>query len=164
MNAALKLRWLLLCLAGVLVVAVGTWLLVVPPAGETGLLQADPADREQVVRGARVYAANCASCHGEALQGQANWRTRRADGTLPAPPHDATGHTWHHDDATLFGITKVGPARFAGVEYRSDMPAYGDVLDDAEIWSVLAYIKSTWPQEIRARQAQIGRQTQGQGR
>jgi mono/diheme cytochrome c family protein len=63
------------------------------------------------------------------------------NGRLPAPPHDATGHTWHHPDRELFEITKNGPAGIAP-GYESDMPAFKDVLNDREIWAVLAYIKS----------------------
>ena len=37
------------------------------------------------------------------------------------------------------------------------MPAFGQTLSDAEIWAVLAFIKSRWPEEIRARQAEITR-------
>ena len=118
----------------------------------------DDGSAAQIAHGAQVYAANCASCHGQNLEGQANWRLRGPDGKLPAPPHDATGHSWHHDDATLFGVTKLGPAGFSGTAYVSDMPAFGDILDDADIWAVIAYIKSTWPDEVRARQAQIDRQ------
>ena len=55
-----------------------------------------------------VYAENCASCHGVALEGQDDWQQRDADGYLPAPPHDETGHTWHHPDPYLFLITKYG--------------------------------------------------------
>jgi mono/diheme cytochrome c family protein len=35
------------------------------------------------------------------------------------------------------------------------MPAFKDVLNDHEIWALLAYIKSLWPAEIRARQERI---------
>lgn len=122
----------------------------------------DPTDPEFVALGQQVYAANCASCHGASLQGQADWRKRRPDSRLPAPPHDATGHTWHHDDATLFTVTKYGLAAIAGAGYRSDMPAYEATLSDHQIQAVLAYIRSMWPAEIRARQAQITRQARGQ--
>ena len=74
----------------------------------------DPTDRDKVALGATIYAANCASCHGADLQGQPDWRRRRADGRLPAPPHDADGHTWHHPGAQLFELTKFGPAALAG--------------------------------------------------
>ena len=85
---------------------------------------------------------------------RADWRRRKADGTLPAPPHDATGHTWHHSDELLFRLTRDGPGVIAGEDYRTTMPAYGGILSDREIWSVLAYIKSRWPAEIQMVQAE----------
>lgn len=113
---------------------------------------ADPNDLDQVALGQVVYRENCASCHGVALEGEDNWRTPRADGSLPAPPHDATGHTWHHPDQLLFEITKRGGRPFSP---KSNMPGFGGSLSDQEIWAVLAYIKSTWPPQVLARQAQI---------
>lgn len=92
------------------------------------------------------------------LGGQANWHQRRPDGRLPAPPHDETGHTWHHPAAQLFALTKRGPAALVGGGYQSDMPAYEGVLNDAEIWAVLSYIKSRWPDEVRARHDQLSAQ------
>lgn len=111
----------------------------------------EPDNAEVVALGAKVYEAECASCHGENLQGQENWRQRREDGRLPAPPHDASGHTWHHVDKQLFELTKVGPAALVGGGYESDMPGYGGSLSDEEIIAVLSYIKSRWPEEIRQR-------------
>jgi mono/diheme cytochrome c family protein len=115
---------------------------------------ADPANAEQVARGKAVYAAQCVSCHGPNLEGQPNWRQRLPNGRFPAPPHDATGHTWHHSDALLFDLVKLGVQSHAPPGYQSDMPAFADVLSDADIWAVLAYIKSTWPDEQRKFQAQ----------
>lgn len=119
--------------------------------------RADPADSEQVARGKRVYDVHCASCHGAKLEGQPNWRERLPSGKFPAPPHDSSGHTWHHSDALLFSITKNGIERHAPPGYKSDMPAFGSRLSDAEIWAVLAYIKSTWPEDIRKVQAEMSR-------
>ncbi|MEM7221632.1 MAG: cytochrome c [Pseudomonadota bacterium] len=107
---------------------------------------------EEVARGAEIYKEHCASCHGAELEGQANWRQRGPDGRLPAPPHDETGHTWHHPDQVLFQITKEGVAAFAPKDYVTDMAAFGDVLSDEEITAVIDYIKSTWPAEIQLRQ------------
>ena len=115
----------------------------------------DPGDEGALELGARLYAEHCASCHGADLGGQPDWRQRLANGRLPAPPHDETGHTWHHADAQLFAITKYGVGPFAPEGYESDMPAYEGVLADAEIAAVLAYIMSTWPPEVRERQAAI---------
>ncbi|MBI3041769.1 MAG: c-type cytochrome [Betaproteobacteria bacterium] len=121
--------------------------------------RADPGDAAQVARGKPVYARHCAACHGAGLQGQPDWREKLPTGRMPAPPHDASGHTWHHPDAVLFGITRQGlvPGRYAPPNYQSDMPAFGGTLSDDEIWAVLAFIKSSWPEKIRRAQADITR-------
>jgi mono/diheme cytochrome c family protein len=147
-----------LAIAG-LAVAAG-YLIVGGANAPTG---ANPDDPRQVARGKTVYAAECASCHGARLEGQPNWRGRNPDGTLPAPPHDATGHTWHHPDAVLFAITKQGGQASAPAGFRSAMPAFGEKLDDSDIWAVLAYIKSLWPREIRERQAFLNDRYKAQG-
>jgi mono/diheme cytochrome c family protein len=115
----------------------------------------DGSDPFAVMEGERIYKAECAACHGEKLEGQPEWRTRRADGKLPAPPHDASGHTWHHPMDQLFAITKFGMVPPNAPEgYVSDMPAYGGKLTDRQIQNVLAYIESQWTPEIRARRAE----------
>ena len=114
---------------------------------------ADAGDPGLVARGRIVYQQNCAACHGARLEGQPNWRQPNADGTLPAPPHDVTGHTWHHPDRMLFDITKYGSASVAGAGFKSAMPVYEGVLDDGDIWAVLAFIKSHWPPDIQAAQS-----------
>jgi mono/diheme cytochrome c family protein len=128
--------------------------LVTPPPPPPG---ARPTDPKQVARGAEVYAANCAQCHGENLEGQPNWRTKNVDGTLPAPPHDASGHTWHHNDQLLFDYTKQGGQALAPEGFKSAMPAFRDTLTDDDIWAVLAFIKSRWPKDIQARQSRLNR-------
>lgn len=121
-------------------------------------VRADPTDLNQVALGERVYSEHCAACHGTNLEGQPDWQSRRSDGRLPAPPHDESGHTWHHADEVLFRITKDGVAALVP-GYESDMPAYGDILTDDEIWALLAFIKSRWPPVIQARQAEINRRS-----
>lgn len=117
-----------------------------PVAPDDGLLPW--RDAVAVAQGQILYADHCAACHGAALQGEPDWRTRDADGYLPAPPHDETGHTWHHPDAQLFAVTKYGVAALVGQGYVSRMPGYAGVLSDDEILAVLAYIKSTWPDRV----------------
>jgi mono/diheme cytochrome c family protein len=98
--------------------------------------------------GATVYHNHCAHCHGAALQGQPNWNQPDANGMLPAPPHDDSGHTWHHADDQLFEFVKYGPATAMGdPQYRSMMPAFQNVLSDSEIDAVLVFIRSTWSSE-----------------
>ncbi len=141
-----KLRWSL-AVASVLAVALAG-ILGWGRLGESGSPSA-----ERLALGQRLYDENCAACHGADLKGAANWRTRKADGTLPGPPHDETGHTWHHPDAQLFAITKQGTAALAPAGYQTNMIGFGELLSDDEIWAVLDYIKQHWPDDIRARQA-----------
>ena len=110
-------------------------------------------DDLQVLRvGARIYVQQCAACHGAKGEGQPHWRDRGPDGLLPAPPHDASGHTWHHPDEQLFAITKQGLARLIDQpDYRTAMPVYDGVLSDDEIVAVLSWIKAQWPPEVRQR-------------
>jgi mono/diheme cytochrome c family protein len=117
-------------------------------------LGADPNNAEQVALGQTVYARHCAICHGANLEGQPHWQQRLPTGNYPAPPHDETGHTWHHSDRYLFEATKYGWQRFAPPSYQSTMQGFEAVLTDVEIWAVLAFIKSRWPASIRSRQAQ----------
>ncbi|MBS4010472.1 MULTISPECIES: c-type cytochrome [Roseobacteraceae] len=120
-----------------------------------------PVSAESDLRmGERLYQENCASCHGANLEGQPDWRTRLPNGRLPAPPHDASGHTWHHTDRVLFDIVKRGPAAIVGAGYESDMPGYEGVLTDDEITSIVDYIKSTWPDKERAFQSERTREDQ----
>lgn len=113
-----------------------------------------PVTREEIELGRDLYAQNCASCHGAKLEGQPDWKRRLENGRMPAPPHDESGHTWHHSDQDLFTITKLG---VGGVVpgYESDMPAYGEILSDEEIAAVLAIIKSIWPERERESQARV---------
>ena len=125
----------------------------VVPIAVLALLTGAPAQAsDQVALGTEIYRQHCASCHGAQLEGQADWRTRKPDGRLPAPPHDETGHSWHHPDQVLFDITKQGVAAFAPDGYLSDMAGFGEVLSDAEISAVIEFIKSTWPAKIQLRQ------------
>jgi mono/diheme cytochrome c family protein len=112
-----------------------------PPAPQS---HADPRDGRKIALGAKVYAENCAVCHGAKLEGQPNWRERLPNGRMPAPPHDEEGHTWHHTDEVLFGITKHGLKDYAPPGYESDMPAFAGKLSDDEIWAVLSFIASHW--------------------
>jgi len=126
-----------------------------PTADIAGLsILGEPVTPEMVERGDAVYAENCAACHGAQLEGQPDWRRRTEDGRMPAPPHDESGHTWHHADRDLFTITKHGLGAIVP-GYESDMPAFAEVLSDADIKAVLAFIKSSWPERERTFQAEV---------
>ncbi|MBK4722687.1 c-type cytochrome [Azospirillum sp. YIM DDC1] len=153
---AARFRWAVAGGAALIAGTVGAYFWQ-PGASAAG---ADPRNTAQVEQGSVVYAEQCASCHGDRLEGQPDWRSRKRDGRLPAPPHDASGHTWHHPDADLFKITKQGIAVFAPPGYESDMPAFAGILSDADIWAVLAFIKSSWPEDTRRRQAETNDRAQ----
>lgn len=109
----------------------------------------------QLAQGQVLYGAHCARCHGKNLEGQPSWQTPLPTGRMPAPPHDESGHTWHHSDSALLDVTKLGLKAVAGENYESDMPAFEGILRDEEIQSILAYIKSTWPEREREYQRQL---------
>ena len=116
-------------IAGLSVAAAGAILFVTADRtaqAETVTLR--PDDAGVVAEGADIYATTCAICHGAALEGQPDWKSRNEGGRLPAPPHDASGHTWHHDSATLFALIKLGVAEMIDdPTYQSDMPAYAEL-------------------------------------
>jgi mono/diheme cytochrome c family protein len=146
----------------VVLVMIGIAVVIFARQPKPATMTAAPANAIEVAAGQAIYAANCASCHGDKLQGQPNWKERKADGKLPAPPHDATGHTWHHPDQQLFNIIKRGVGAIVP-NYPTDMIGFEGKLSDQDIWNVLAYIKSRWPADIQAKQAEITRRAAQQG-
>ena len=146
---------------GVAIIILGIGAYVFLTQGERPV-HASADDAELVSLGREVYAQQCASCHGAALEGQADWKLPLPTGGRPAPPHDETGHTWHHPDQLLFDLTKRGGQAFSPTDYQNNMPAFAELLTDREILASLAFIKSTWPRQIQAQQERINRRTAAQ--
>ena len=125
--------------------------------GVLGVL-AGTADAGESSSGAALYAEHCAACHGAELEGQPNWRSPNPDGTLPAPPHDESGHTWHHGDQLLFDYVKLGGAATMAARgaagFKSGMPGFAEILSDWEIWEILAFLKLHWSARARTYQKQ----------
>ncbi len=126
--------------------AIGFYALALAP-------RAAMSEETQIAQGAAVYQANCASCHGDKLQGQPDWKHVNAAGRLPAPPLDGTGHGWRHSNAELFHMVKFSVLDQAGPDYQTDMPAFGGKLSDDDINAVLAFVHSRWPSGIQAAQS-----------
>ncbi|MBA3448852.1 MAG: cytochrome c [Pseudaminobacter sp.] len=153
-------RSLLIAAAGTAAVASGltAFLLLSRASGLQDGALLDPGNSDLVALGSEIYAEHCASCHGRSLEGHPEWKVRDAEGYLPAPPHDETGHTWHHPDKLLFDITKLGVAEAAKLEgYETRMPAFDGLLTDEEIVSVLSFIKARWPEQVRRRHDEMNR-------
>ena len=123
----------------------------------TSALAGHALDNRDLAKGKSLYEVQCASCHGADLEGQPNWRSPGADGILPAPPHNADGHTWHHDTQLLFDYTRDGGKAALAAQgvtgFQSGMPGFTKTLTDENIWDILGYIQSTWPQRIQDIQA-----------
>lgn len=152
-------RTVLMSLAAAVAAVIAAVATLDPFGAAPGTPLLKPDDAKVVAQGQTIYQTHCVACHGARLEGQPNWRERDAMGLLPAPPHDASGHTWHHADEVLVRITKLGVAKAANLkDYTSAMPAYEGVLSDPEIVAVLSWIKAQWPSHVREKHDQINAQ------
>jgi len=93
--------------------------------------------------GQRVYAANCAVCHGANAEAVTTWRTPGDDGKYPPPPLDGTAHAWHHSRAVLKNVIENGSQPGQG-----NMPAWKGKLSDEEIESVISWFQSKWTDQV----------------
>ena len=109
-----------------------------------------------IARGKIVYESNCVSCHQVNLIGAENWKGLDEDGHRKAPPLNGTGHTWHHNDVSLHNIIKYGLTKIVK-NYEGKMLGFGDNLKDEDIDSVLAYIKSFWPDDVYQQQINLSK-------
>jgi mono/diheme cytochrome c family protein len=157
-HAQRKTQWgpiIIIIIAAIILIGAGSFFLFAPTGVTAITVNAQPISADQLDQGQQVYAANCAACHGPAGEGQLNWRQPDANGVFPAPPHDSSGHTWHHPDQQLLQIIAQG-----GSMPGSTMLAYKGQLTEAEMIAVLAYIKTFWgPQESQF-QAEVTKQVQ----
>ena len=113
-----------------------------------GVIELRPNDPVYVKMGGEIYLEQCASCHGVNLEGQLGWQDTMVEGMRLAPPHDQSGHTWHHFDEMLFNLTKHGFKTMINDDFKASMPVYDGILSDKEITASLSYIKSMWPKEV----------------
>lgn len=125
---------------------------------------AEADQQTELAKGRKLYGMHCASCHGVQLEGQPNWQQPKSDGTYPAPPHDDTGHTWHHSDRLLTTYTKLGGKemlrRMGVADAKSGMPGFGELLNDDQILAVLDFIKSHWSERNQDHQKRVSAKDQ----
>ena len=111
--------------------------------------EAASGQARRVEMGKRVYGTQCASCHGARAEGAPKWREPDANGEMPAPPHNRTGHTWKHGDGMLYRIVRDGWRDAFNKTQRLTMPRFKDQLSPKEIRAVIEYLKTRWTPEQR---------------
>lgn len=118
---------------------------------------AGPTDAALVSRGRAAYQQYCAACHGGHGEGARDWEQPDAAGEVPAPPHDAQGHTWKHSDAMLYRIVQQGWRDPFNKTDRLTMPAFKAQLSPADTIAVIEYLKTLWTPEQQRFQAEESR-------
>lgn len=99
---------------------------------------------QKYTNGQKLFAQNCAACHGKNAEGDKNWRSLNDKGKYPPPPLDGTGHAWHHSTKVLVNTIQNGTEKIGG-----SMPAWKD-LSGKDIEAILVYIQAQWSDEIYA--------------
>jgi len=121
------------------------WLAVVFLFVATGLAAGDnsargplPYTRKSIDRGRDVFLRNCASCHdrdGKAYHGREMTITHPANLTEP--------ESWLHGSKPGEIFTNIHEGT------KDEMPPFKDQLKDGEIWDLVNFIRSIWPEAIR---------------
>ena len=120
------------------------------PSSGSPQVETEVTKANSVGKGVQLYAANCQVCHGD-REGQG--------ATGGAPPHNDTGHTWHHPDAQLKDWILNGKLPGATPTFGA-MPAFKDALTEEQVDTILSYVRSWWTTEQRESQADISQRYQ----
>jgi len=124
--------------------AIGAWLI------ESGNIRGNSTKNVGIpIPGEALFAANCASCHGIQAVGENPSKLsggEKEEGGYWAPALNGTAHAWHHPPAVLFQTIKKG-----SMAQDSPMRAFEGRLSDDQIRSIIGYLQSLWPEEIRER-------------
>jgi mono/diheme cytochrome c family protein len=111
-------------------------------------------DEEVISQGKELFSTNCAVCHGENAEGTVkNWQELDENGKYPAPPLNGTAHAWHHSINGLANVIRSGTISMGG-----SMPAWQGKLSDDEIFSLIMYLSTLWPEELYQSWMEINQQ------
>ncbi len=129
--------------------------------GNQSATVADHSNASQVALGHSLYDQHCAYCHGAALEGRTGWAGDFPTGGRPPLPLDGSAAIWRLGDRDLFDVSKFGGQPFSPPTYRNEMPGFEGQLADADLWAIIAFVKSRWPEEVRERQREAAREREG---
>lgn len=109
------------------------------PAPYANLTNPLPRTAETIERGAKIYAEDCASCHGAAGYGDGP----AASSLTPRPVNLAwlSRMPMSRWDSFMFWTVSEG-----GAPAGSAMPAFKNSLSQADRWAVIGYIQAHLPQ------------------
>lgn len=101
------------------------------PAEAAAVLNPIAATAASLAAGERLYAANCAVCHGETGEGDGPGAAGLQ--TPPANLHET--HVQENSDGALFYIISHGKP-------DTPMPAWANILDEEQRWHVVNYLRT----------------------
>lgn len=114
------------------------------PAEYAGLTNPIPADDASIERGAEIYAAQCASCHGDGGMGDGP----AAAALDPAPAAIAHTSQMLGDDYQFWRISEGG----AMAPFNSAMISWKGILDEDARWDVINYVQALGSGQVMPRQ------------
>ena len=113
-----------------------------PSAAAQATASAVSEDGATANDGGKLYAQNCASCHQPNGQGvQAAFPPLRGNPLVTGDPSVVI-------HVVKYGLS--GKSNVEGAEYNGMMPAWGQSLSNADIASVVTYIRSAWNNKASA--------------
>ena len=95
-----------------------------------------PTNVPNVIKGADLYNARCASCHG--LLGFGNGTAGSALRPRPADLAWSLSDPRVKDDFLLWTIAD------GGAQFGSNMPAYKDDLKEHQMWEIVTYMRAAF--------------------
>ena len=102
-----------------------------------------PYTRKSIARGRQFYLVNCVECHDQDGKGL---NRRDFNSTVPADLTDPDDWQHGHTADAIFASIHEGT--------KQDMPAYKGKLQDEQIWHIVNFVRSLWPEAKRPKLAE----------
>lgn len=115
-----------------------------PPASTPELALTRNFSTEAITRGAAVFQAHCAECHGPQAQGHPGWGYDDGAKLILSPPLDGNGNTWKRSRQEMVEMIKTGVRR----GNTPVMPSWEGRLSDQQIEDAITWFQALWPPEV----------------